>query len=647
MGLVQPLARPLAVPLSQPLARDIGVAFDYLTPVLDLLPAALFDASSVGSVRQGLEGQTDGVVDSPVGVHLSLALMGGISPATFIAAQSDIKSGGSVSTVGAPGTVATYTTSTGAGTVARTDGSNNSGVLIPATAATWYEVDIEKVSGAGSVQLRYTSVGGSFLVTTITTRTKYIVYLPSGSGIYISCGTNAGTAAFQLYSVRAVPGRHAFAATTGVRPTLRSGYNDFDGVDDLLTVKVPATLGTTCTVYYRTQAGAHVWSAGLTIATDYALSATDWRKAAIFTTALDAGQQASVEAWGASTRPFETSAFSTYGLTPNSSAAASANRTAINAALQAYTTVRLPPGGDYYIGDQIIVPTGRTFTTSRDNPAWLRAIDDFGNKAMVINQTLNPATLGARDANITIGPIQLDGRKATNSTATEHAHGFGFRAVAGLTFDSPKVKDAKGDGYYLAGGNGNWHIPCSDVRGVTYSEGVDRQGFTWICCDGFDLEIHSTTAKFLAADSEPNRATETVQNGTARIYSTNDGTGTVASGVLGISNTLTGASTRDCTFILNGVTPNGQGVICRNAVNVTITGTVDNPTLNGIYIVQGGDIASSYTLDLDIISPGQAGVKLDDALDPVVNGAVRVTAPYSALTDITEAYTGDLVVSEV
>lgn len=625
--------------------------FDYLTPVLDLSPAALFDASVLTSVRQSILGETDGAPDSAIGVHLSLAPMGGVAPPTFIANQSDIKSNGTISTIGTPGTLATYTTSTGVGTVARTDGSNTSGVLISGSATTWYEIDIEKTGGAGGLQLRYSSVGGSFLVSAVTTRAKYIVYVPSGSGIYVACGTNAATADFQIYSVRAIPGRHAFVASSAARPILRGGYADFDVVDDLLSVKVPSNLGATCTVYHRTQAGSHVWLTSQTInAGDYALSTTDWRKAAIFTTALDAGQQAAVEAWGVSTAPFEASAFTPYGLTPDSTAAAAANRTAINAALQTYTAVRLPAGGNYYISDQIIMPSGRALTTSKTNPAWLLAVNDFGDKAMVVNQTTNPASLEARDQNIVVQGIKLDGRKASNSTATEHSHGFAFRAVNGLIFDDVYAKDTKGDGAYLTGGNGNYHIPCGNVRGTLNTDNVDRMGLALICVDGLIMTVNSYRSKWLGFDSEPNRSDEIVQNFTVTVNSNEDGylsPNVLVSGCAGISNRDPGALTRDGQITINGTTPNGQAFFGRNCQNVTVQGEVTDPTQNGVLITSGGDIAASLTFSLIVRRPDLAGIRVMANSNATLNGTLQVEAPGTVLINQEGANSGGLVVSAI
>lgn len=120
-----------------------------------------------------------------------------------VSGQPELKSGGTISTIGTA-TPATYDTGTGAGVINRTDGSNNSGVLIPATSGKLFVIDIEKTGGVGSVQVRQDSVGGAILAT-ITTRITLVLRLPSGSGIYISNGANGTSANFTLHSLKEIP----------------------------------------------------------------------------------------------------------------------------------------------------------------------------------------------------------------------------------------------------------------------------------------------------------------------------------------------------------------------------------------------------------------------------------------------------------
>lgn len=333
----------------------------------------------------------------------------------------------------------------------------------------------------------------------------------------------------------------------------------------------------------------------------------------------------------------------------SSDAAAGANTTAINAALQAQASVGLP-AGNFRINNQIIAPSGRTLAGPVSGECWLEAINDFGNKAMVVNQTLNPASLAARDAGIVFRRIRLDGRKATNSTATEHAHGFAMRAVNGLLFDDVHVKAPKGDAIYLAGGNGNWHIPCGNVRGVLSTVDADRMGLATICVNGLWMTVNSYRTRYLAFDSEPNRSDELVENFHVIVNSTEDGyntTNTLVSGCAGISNRDPGALTRNGRITINGVSPNGQVFLFRNCTGIVVDGEAADPLLNGVLVTSGGDIPAEVTLDLTVRRPGDAGMRVILNSGGTVNGFLRVEDPGTVLVNAEGTYSGNVVVSAI
>lgn len=333
----------------------------------------------------------------------------------------------------------------------------------------------------------------------------------------------------------------------------------------------------------------------------------------------------------------------------SSDAAAGANTTAINNALQAQARVMLP-AGNFRINNQIIVPSGRTLAGPVSGQCWLEAINDFGDKAMVVNQTNNPASLATRDAGIVLRRIRLDGRKATNTTATEHSHGFAMRAVNGVLFEDVHVKDAKGDGAYIAGGFGNWHIPCGNVRGTLNTDNVDRMGLALICANGVYMTINSYRSKWIAFDSEPNRSDELVENFEVVVNSTEDGynsPNTLVSGCAGISNRDPGALTRNGRITINGVSPNGQGFFFRNCQNITVDGEVTDPVLNGVLVTANGDIPADVTLDLTVRRPDAAGMRVMLNSGGTVNGFLRVEAPGTVLVNAEGTYSGNVVVSAI
>lgn len=209
---------------------------------------ALYDPSDLTSLYQSRTGGSTGAVDSVVGIMLDKSEMGGRTAAAFIAGQTELRSTGTISTIGAP-TLATYDTGTGAGVTNRTDSSNVSGVLIAVTTPAWLIFDIEKTAGAGNFDIRSGSVAGVSILggTFITARETRVLYVASGSGAYITCASNGGTASFTLHSVKSLPGYHALAPSDAARGILRSAsgkyYLDLDGTDDWMNVFPTLNLG--------------------------------------------------------------------------------------------------------------------------------------------------------------------------------------------------------------------------------------------------------------------------------------------------------------------------------------------------------------------------------------------------------------------
>lgn len=169
------------------------------------------------------------------GVGQSLALV--LDESQGLAAGPELRGGGVVSTVGSPGTLATFSTSTGAGSAYRLDGSNVSAVQIPVTDNRVYLIDVEQLTG--SLQIRGSGPAGTILVSSVVGRQTYRISVPAGEDLFFTTGVNAAGTTFTVNSVREIPGNHATQATAGNRPlttTIGTGFRgiQFDGVDDFL-----------------------------------------------------------------------------------------------------------------------------------------------------------------------------------------------------------------------------------------------------------------------------------------------------------------------------------------------------------------------------------------------------------------------------
>lgn len=282
---------------------------------------ALYDPSDLTSIYQSRTGGSTGAVDSVVGIMLDKSEMGGKTAAAFIAGQSElVTNGGFDADVSGwalrAATNGTLSWNAGVLRFARGVGLSTAATQLVSnlTVGRWYYITClaRRVSGTGfaSLQLRTSDGGGgsTLVITPGSTTSASFVRLTAlwyatqtSAHLSLAASVDGDIVEFDDVSMKELPGYHALAPSDAERPTLKAGYIDFDGVNDVLNAVIGANLGSSCSVYHRTQAGSHVWVDGATInAGNYAMSTTDWRKAAIFSSEPSAGDKAIVEAWGAS-----------------------------------------------------------------------------------------------------------------------------------------------------------------------------------------------------------------------------------------------------------------------------------------------------------------------------------------------------------
>jgi hypothetical protein len=127
----------------------------------------------------------------------------------------ELRGTGVVSTTGSPGTLATFNTSTGAGSAYRLDGSNVSGVQVPVADGRTYLLDVEQLTG--TLQIRGTGVAGNQLVTSVVGRQTYRLSVATGEDFFFVTGTNAASVTFTVHSVKELPGNHAVANSDAAR----------------------------------------------------------------------------------------------------------------------------------------------------------------------------------------------------------------------------------------------------------------------------------------------------------------------------------------------------------------------------------------------------------------------------------------------
>ena len=130
---------------------------------------------------------------------------------------AELRSAGAVTTVGSPGTIATYNGGTGAGSSFRLNGSNSSGIIFDVDELKVFLVDIEVLTG--SAQIRGTNPTGTQLLVLPSGRSRIPVYVPSGANIIITSGTDAAATTYTVHSVREITNWAAYQSTAAARPT--------------------------------------------------------------------------------------------------------------------------------------------------------------------------------------------------------------------------------------------------------------------------------------------------------------------------------------------------------------------------------------------------------------------------------------------
>jgi hypothetical protein len=144
---------------------------------------------------------------------------------------AELVSSGAAALVGTA-TAATYSTSTGVGTVSRVDASNQSSVRWSSLNSTSnYKIRVTCTSG--NISIRAGDVSTAVLQTLTSGQSFDGFVVPAGGFFTITNAPVVGTSGFTVTSVREIAGNHATQATSTQRPTY--GINPITGTRNLLT----------------------------------------------------------------------------------------------------------------------------------------------------------------------------------------------------------------------------------------------------------------------------------------------------------------------------------------------------------------------------------------------------------------------------
>jgi beta-mannanase len=137
---------------------------------------------------------------------------------------------------------------------------------------------------SGAVRVKVGSSGNGVNHTAVGTYTEIITCV-GDTNFYVraSGGGTATTCSVDNISVRELAGNHATQSADNSRPVLRNGFLDYDGINDVLQVSLPAS--STATVVYVSTAGVRV-ATNQTTGTNYNLPAVDWVSCLVVNRAL-------------------------------------------------------------------------------------------------------------------------------------------------------------------------------------------------------------------------------------------------------------------------------------------------------------------------------------------------------------------------
>jgi hypothetical protein len=294
---------------------------------------------------------------------------------------------------------------------------------------------------------------------------------------------------------------------------------------------------------------------------------------------------------------------------------------AIQATIDALTVggrVYFPPG-TYRISVSIVVPSNVHLFGAGDSSI-IQTLADFGDNPMIRNETLAPATTGARDTGIEVSHLKLDGNKANNSTGTEFAHCISFRAVAETKVHDVFCFEPKGDGIIFDKASG---LSTNTSRSSAYNnfiEGCARQGIAMT--SGNNMIVMGNT--ILNGDKHGiDLETGTGQNATDIVIANNvivgNGDGAAQAGIAVQKD----QGTQENVVVIGNVIRDqtGSGIVYRTTDGLVITGNmIDNPSQNGISQVDNSTPAGRISITNNVVqAPGNVGIVYNLSLNTVIS----------------------------
>ncbi|HEU5137299.1 MAG TPA: hypothetical protein VFU13_19270 [Steroidobacteraceae bacterium] len=296
----------------------------------------------------------------------------------------------------------------------------------------------------------------------------------------------------------------------------------------------------------------------------------------------------------------------------------------INQALARYRMIRLPLRGQLSVGSPLVVPSGGAIY-GYNYQCTIKALPNFGNNPVIRNAFTNPTSDAARDKNLTFVGFRIDGNRANNPSATEFAHGVKLCAVDGCVVDL-QVVDVKGDGLLILYADyPHGEIGCRAVYGRMRTQGCGRHGVAVICGEQINIDIIDEGSSSLSLDIEPDEAVNFVRNCMFRVISKRTGGGADVSGGFCVAGDGLGSRPTNITVDFEVFESGAYGGLWRDAVNLTLRGSIINPRLVGLVGVQAGSGPSSVFFDgVRVVGGGNNGMSARETVGSVYDGSLYI-----------------------
>lgn len=254
------------------------------------------------------------------------------------------------------------------------------------------------------------------------------------------------------------------------------------------------------------------------------------------------------------------------------------------------------------------------------------------HEPVIGNQTSLPRTSRARDRDVLIANLIIDGAKQSNRRQGQWGHGVQLNAVDGAAILNLVVRNTQGDGLCLmygydpAASAPRSDVFCSNVRGNIRTEDAERQGVAVIAAEDVQLDVMAIRARLFGLDVEGDNNQNVARNLTFRLQAFDCGDGSEGSGGLAVVGAGSAGAFENISVEFVVTNSGGKGVAWREVRGLRLNGRISRPAGAGVWGMGGGAFGSEVQLDVEVVEPQGTVAALIGPGD-VVNGRIRASGP--------------------